>query len=133
MIIIRTAEELWCALDSPPDLGLRDILEAHYKRLAEYDGYSLAELAIFIVVLPSDTLHDIQEALPGHLLGVEGGEATFAIQPEIAQQHEGFFELVFVLSDDGFGLVLLVSMAEGTDPTLLAACRRHIQQDQPFA
>jgi hypothetical protein len=39
-------------------------------------------------------------------------------------------EATFILSDDGFGLVLLVELAEWTDPLLMAACVNAVRQLQ---
>jgi hypothetical protein len=39
--------------------------------------------------------------------------------------HGSWFEAVYILSDDGFGVVLFVQNDEGVDPELLAMCREY--------
>jgi hypothetical protein len=129
MIVIRTAEDMARALDSPLDPELLNLLQVHRARLAEWQDYDLQDLALFVIVQPPDTLADIEGACSWRLVQVGGGAATFAICPEIIQRHAGWIEVTFILSDDGFGLVLLVSIAEGTNPTLLAACNKCVRRD----
>jgi hypothetical protein len=43
------------------------------------------------------------------------------LPPEIHDEHEGWHELVFILSDDGFGLVLFIAKHPATDARLLKA------------
>ncbi|KRA82551.1 hypothetical protein [Altererythrobacter sp. Root672] len=118
MIVIRTAEEMDRALDSPLDPHLHQLLNGHLDRLSEYDDYELLELALFIVLQPSDTLTDLQNASPVRLVQGAGGKAAFATLPELVRQHSDWIELVFILSDDGFGLVLFLPKGIDLDPDL---------------
>ena len=52
MIVIRTAEEMARALDSPLEPTLKDRLQAHWDRLSEWDDYELSELAVFLIAQP---------------------------------------------------------------------------------
>ncbi|WFL76146.1 hypothetical protein P7228_09035 [Altererythrobacter arenosus] len=105
MLVIRTAEELAYALDSPLETKLRTRLDARSKTLCDYlDEYALEELAIFIIAQPGDTLGDLNKVSPLRL--VEGNR--FVLEVETASQHDGWLELTFILSDDGSGLVLFV-------------------------
>ena len=124
MIVIRTAEAFARALDSPLDPELKHCLQAHWDRLAEWQDYELSELAIFVVVQAGDTLEQA-EAIIGQPLVQEG---CFTIPPELVARRGGWFEATFILSDDGFGLVLLVEIADSTAPDLLAACNHHLNQ-----
>jgi hypothetical protein len=127
MRTIRTAEEFARAYAAPLDPELKAILQAHMDRLAEWlDDYTLQELAEFIIFHEGDTLAEVEAALGRRLVG--GGAAAFAIPAEYVQQHSSWFEAVFILSDDGFGLVLLVEVGAATDAKLLAACRKSLQQ-----
>jgi len=116
MIIIRTAEDLARALEAPLDPILHDRLEAHSEYLADYP---FEELALFLIIQPGDTLEAITAACAYRL--VEGGR--FTIEAEAIDRHGNWLEVLFVLSDDGFGLVLFVPLERGTDPSLLAACQ----------
>lgn len=115
MHIIRTFEQL---ADGPPNTELTAILKNWLNRLQAYDDYELHELAI-ICILGSIAELAAMEIETGHqLLEVDG-----SFRPaEIATQHQNWIEMVFILSDDGFGLVLLVPT--DAEPALLALCEQ---------
>lgn len=124
MNLIRTAEDMVRALTSPLDPDLKALLQEQADRLDTYQEYDLSELAQFLIIQQGDTLEEIDAALGWALL--EGG--SFAKPVELIARRGGWIEVVFILSDDGFGLVLLVQKEEGIDPDLLALCQRHLQQ-----
>jgi hypothetical protein len=43
---------------------------------------------------------------------------------EILDEHAGYYELVFLIDDSGYGIEVFVPKTEGVDPELLAMCRR---------
>lgn len=118
MFVIRTAEEMARALDSPLEPTLKQRLQTHWDRLSEWDGYELSELAIFLIVQPPDTLEQAEAAFGQPLIR----DSQFCFLPEQIDQHCGWIEVTFILSDDGFGLILLVQANPKTDCRLIAAC-----------
>lgn len=122
MIVIRTAEDMARALDSPLDPDLMQCLQAQRDRLSEWSDYDPSDLAMFVIVQPGDRLTDIDTACGWKL--VEDGIFTQPV--ELFAQHGGWFEVTWILSDDGFGLVLCVSTAAISVPELLAVCGQHI-------
>jgi hypothetical protein len=118
MITISTWGELARALDSPLDSTARATLSAHRDRLAEYGDYDLSELARFAILEPGDQTTALEQA---------SGIRIFVDPPtwESIDDLGGWFELVWVLSDDGFGWVVLVPDCPGTDRALLRLCRSH--------
>ena len=119
MITIRTADEMARALDSPLDPNLKQRLQVHWDRLSEWEDYELSELAVFLIAQPGDTLEQAETAFGQQLVR----DSKFCFLPELIDQHGGWFEVTFILSDDGFGLILLVQVDPNTDSRLLAACR----------
>lgn len=126
MILIRTAEALARALDSPLDAVAKERLRFHAERLAEYDDFAFEELAMFAVVQPGDTLSSFADATGLQLFA--GGQ--FRMPPECVEWHGAWAEAVFILSDDGFGLVLLVPLGEDTDANFVAAIQRHLGESE---
>ena len=124
MIVIRTAEGMARALDSPLDPELKHWLQDHWDRLAEWRDYELSELAVFLIVQAGDSL-ELAEAIIGQTLVQD---EAFVLPPELVARRGGWIEVTFILSDDGFGLVLLVEIAANTDHDLLAACNHHLNQ-----
>lgn len=78
-----------------------------FERYAELIG-----LAWLFVIQPGDRIDHLQ-TLRGRPF--EGWE--------FIELNDGWFEAVFVLSDDGFGHVVLIPDQPTTDPDLLALCR----------
>jgi hypothetical protein len=82
----------------------------HYAALLEADP-----IACLFVVQVGDTLADLA-ALRG---------LPFA-DPEFVTLHDGWFEAVFILSDDGFGHVVFVPDQPDIDPEILKLCRAEL-------
>ena len=115
MILIRTAEALARALAQPE---LKCLLQVQADRLAEYNDYDLSELGMFAIIQAGDALHEIDQAIGWSLLKGD----TFAKPVELIARHSNWYEMTFILSDDGFGLVLFVPI--NADSKLIAACNR---------
>ena len=105
MYIIKSSAEMAAFLAQPIDPKLHRVLSQKVEQLAEYDGYDLGELAYFLIVQPGDTVEAIEAAI-SFSPTMRGAEAV--------TDHGGWVEAVFVLSDDGFGWVLLVPDAACT-------------------
>jgi len=118
MIMIRTYAALSDASAVFEGNEVHDLLEAHVERLVEYADFDLTDLAMFAIVTPGDTLEVIQEELGRSLIDRAG---AFIQPPEIIQRHADWFEIAFILSDDGFGLVLFVPIDSNTDARLMTA------------
>lgn len=126
MIHIRTAEDLARALDSPLHPELRQLLGNHAERLAGYPDFAFEELAEMIIVEAGESLDGICSIMGPAL--VTEGTADFTHPVELICRHDKYIEVVWILSDEGFGLVLLVELADNTDAALLALCARDLQQ-----
>lgn len=101
---------------------LRELLSSYVRRLNEYGGYDLSELVNFIVFEVGDTVVDLDSALGFPIManrfdGSRYGEYGFSPSWETIEEHINWFELVYVLSDDGFGVVVFVE--KQSDPELL--------------
>lgn len=118
MIVIRTAEEMARALDSPLEPTLKQRLQTHWDRLSEWEDYEISELAVFLIAQPGDTLEQAEAAFGQPLVR----DSRFCLLPEIVEQHGGWMECTMILSDDGYGLILLVQVDSKTDSRLLVAC-----------
>lgn len=118
MIVIRTAEEMVRALDSPLEPTLKQRLRDHWQRLSVWGDYELSELAVFLIVQSGDTLEQAETAFGQPLVL----DSRFCLLPELVEQHSGCIEVTFILSDDGFGLILLVQADHYADNDLIEAC-----------
>ena len=108
MITIKTWPDLRAAIETHP---AREILSAHAGRLEEFGDQPLAELCEFILVEPTDTIADLETKL---------GRALHPPPWEYVDRSNGWYELVLVTGDDGFGYVVLV---EDRPQALLDYCK----------
>jgi hypothetical protein len=84
------------------DPDLRALIQARAQSLLhDFDDMALHELVTFVVVEPGDSLRDLEGLVGFASLG-------FAPSPELVEEHAGYVELVFVLSDDGFGIEVFI-------------------------
>lgn len=116
MNIIRTSEAMARALDSPLDPELHELLGAYWASLEEFGAELLAEV---VIVEAGDTLEQVEQAYGRRLVA----DRQFTFTVELITQHDHWFDVVWIISDDGFGLVLLIQIHPDTDARLLAACR----------
>ena len=132
MIVIRDAAEL--PLVSNPEI--RDLVDLRILELSEDEPWDPDVLGPFVVVEPGDQLESLDEQLGFSILtsrinGTHFGDAGFVPAHEILEEHTGFFEIVFILSDDGYGVTVLVPKDAAVDPDLLAMCTRYATPATP--
>lgn len=119
MLTITNSAEMARVLSTMTDTTLKRILTDRVEQLAEYDGYDLGELAHLLIVQPGDTLEAIEAAL---------GFSPISNLCEMLSDHGGWFEAVFILSDDGFGWVVLVPDDPAIPTKLRELCRDSSEQ-----
>ncbi|QNE05995.1 hypothetical protein [Croceicoccus marinus] len=128
MHYIRTAEAMARVLNSQLEPQLYTILTEHKERLAAYYDFPFEGLAEFLIVERVDTLAETENTYGRRLVEND----TFVMPVELAFRHTNWIEVIFILSDDGFGLVLLVETGEGADPLLLSACQHALLEHENF-
>jgi len=103
------------AIKALPEGELRSLLEQRAAELAEYDDYTLDELAVYIVIEAGDTTGDLEGQL-----GFPGiAERMY----EYIEEHVSWYEIVFIPSDDGFGYLVYVPKGSDAPAELLAVCQ----------
>lgn len=111
MLTITTWPDLGAALESGP---AAKILRSHAERLREFGDMPLSDLCEFIIIEPTDRLADLERRL----------DRSLHPPPwEYVDQTDGWYELVLVTGDDGFGYVVLVEDRSDHDKDLLTYCR----------
>ena len=93
-------------------------------------GGALENTARFIVVQPGDSMHALECELGWSIFvtpeGHRFGEADFYPGWEWLADHGHCFELVFILTDDGFAHVVLIANLPDVDSDLLEMCRMYV-------
>ena len=110
MRLLRESASIQDAARSTTHPELRELIEGHIDRVSEYDDYQLDELLHVIVVEPADCYAQLKPFIGS--------------TPEVVQEHTDWYELVYVISDDGFGVVVFVPKHCQIDPQLLAIARQ---------
>lgn len=119
-----------CDLEEVADPELLGLIRQRIEDTAEYVE-QFGELVFFVIVQAGDGIEQVEAVLGFPILvnrfdGVAYGEPGFAPSWEVLAEHAGWYELVYVLSDDGAGVQVFVAK-EGAPTDLLAMCRQFAQ------
>ncbi len=114
MNTLKTTASMLEAATHHPDPDLRRLLVNRIASLQDYDC-DLAELVQVLLVEPGDTLAALEAEL-----GVE-----LTTSWETIERQGGWYELTFILSDWGEGIVVFVPDQPGVPQELLTLCREH--------
>ncbi len=114
MHVLRDSPSIRGAVTRFPELS--ESLERRITELSEYEGYELHELVNLVVAEPGDTVEQLSA-----VLGIDVEHR----QPDLAESHPGWYELTYVVSDDGFGFVVYIPSRRDLDARVLALCATH--------
>ncbi len=109
---------------------IRELIAARIAALSEDEHYEADTHGRFVVWEAGDSVGDLSQVLSFSALcnrstGVNFGEPGFTPSFELVEEHPNCFEMVFVLSDDGYGVVVFIPKSVDADSTLLAMCRQY--------
>ena len=112
------------------DEALRRLLLRRLEDLSDpLNDFDLADILRIIVMAEGDTVEALEESIPHRLLtdwdNRQSSDTGFVPAWEVCEVHPSWFEITFILTDDGFGVVVYVPRDEGTDPVLLELCQRY--------
>lgn len=130
MRTLKNKEAIQAEIDHHEDPAVARLLADHLQYVSEYDDAETTEYLAVIAVEPGDTLQGLDLALDHQLLanlysGKRYGENGFAPCFETLEEHESFYEMLFIQSDDGFGLSVIVPKRPDIDAELLSLCFRY--------
>lgn len=112
-------------------LEIGTLIEDRIAALSEDEPYDANIHGCFVLWEQGDSIEDFDRLLGFPLLanrftGLRFGDSGFSPSFELVEEHLTCFELVFVLSDDGYGVVMFVPKTANIDPSLLAMCRQYV-------
>ena len=115
------------SLEELEDAEVRTLIDQRVEGLSEYVDTEFSELVYFVIVQSGDRIEDVNAALGFALMsnrfdGIPYGEPAFTPSWEVLEEHTGSYEMVFVLSDDGAGVIVFVMKAEGVPAELRDMC-----------
>lgn len=125
MIVVRDPE----SIERVWDPAIRELLSARLAMLGEEEPYDPSVSGYFIVLEPGDQHLELDRQLGFPVLsnrwdGSTFGEPGFAPSTEILEEYPTCYDLVFILSDDGYGVEIFVPKQPGVDDRLLALCEQ---------
>ena len=123
MLVLRSPDE--AARIADPEI--RNLVQLRFAQVCSSETYDPDRHGYMLVVEPGDTLQTIERESGVPVLTDLFGEARFGdpeFTPaaEVIEDRGTVYELVFVFSDDGYGVEIFVPKAAGVDPELLAMC-----------
>ena len=126
MVVIKEAANV-TRVETPE---IRVLIENRIATLSEEEPYDSGTHGYFVLWEEGDAIEDLDQVLSFSVLsnrysGQRYGDAGFTPGFELVEEHPSCFEMVFVLSDDGYGVVVFVPKAANADPSLLAMCRQY--------
>lgn len=128
MQILCDSHSIQKAVQSTNDQELTRLMTAHMARLSGYEDFDLGQLVNFIVMGRGDTVIELEAALGFSVMtnrsnGCHYGDADFLPSWEVIEVHRYWYEVVYVLGDDGFGIVIFVP--KDTDPELIEMLQQY--------
>ena len=128
MQIYQDTASILAAASTHPDTQLRHLLTLRIESLVEFNDIDLADLLQVLVLESGDSVADMFGHLglcPDHLALSYPDPALPDFCPawEVIEAHGRWFELTFVLRDDGSGVVVFVP--DTADAELIEMCRRY--------
>jgi len=120
MLNLPDRESQLAVLHQPLEPNLKRPLQDRVRHAA---SLALADLTHILVVQPGDSETDIIEAIGFSPLVSRLDCVRHQPDWDWIEKHEGFFELVYTVSNDGFAFLVFVQDAPGVLPELLALCR----------
>lgn len=112
------------------DPELRHLIEKTIAALSPDGPYDPDVLGYFLIVQPGDTLATINAQIGFDILankwtGIRFDQPGYTPSFEVLEEHAGYWEVVFIVDDSGYGIELFIPKAASIDPDLLAMCAQH--------
>ena len=123
MIVLRDPQQLTQVVQ--PEI--KAFLRRRFHDICDPEPYDPDEHGFFILVEPGDTSEQIESATGYSLLkslfnGTVYGDPDFTPDFEYLEDHGRFYEAVFIFTDSGFAVVMIVPKEEGIDVGILELC-----------
>lgn len=115
-----------------PDPVIRELVHRRFSEICGVEPYDYDTHGYMIVVEPDDSIDSLESETSCPILhntfdGSRYGEADFTPCFEALEEHSHCFEMLFILSDSGFGIALFIPKHPGIDADLLAMCAEYAE------
>lgn len=133
MIILRDPADVQLVSDP----FIQALLVQRFKDIS-IDGYSWDELGFFVVVQPGDSVAKVEQESGAWITTAIFGDARYGdpdFSPcfDVLERHDGHcYELVEIMNDSGFGVVVIIPEVDGMDDELIRFCQEYAQPAPPI-
>ena len=129
MRVLHRAESINSEIRSSHDPAVAHLLALHVRFAIDSDDPDMALLTV-LMIEQGDTLQTIDREMDGHFLenyysDQRYGDPGFKPCFETLEEYPTFYEMLFVQSDEGHCVDVLIPKDSGIDHELLALCARH--------
>lgn len=106
------------------DAAIRQLVQ---QRISDLEAFETGILGYFLIVEPGDTLNALNaqigfSIIANRFTGIRFDRPGFTPSFEFIEDTGCCYDMVFILSDDGFGIEVFVPKTDGIDPDLIAMC-----------
>ena len=125
MLVLRSPGEV----SRIADAEIRPLVALRFAQVCAGESHDPDRYGYMIVVERGDSIAAIEREGGFPLLTDSFGETRFGdpeFTPaaEVIEDHRSCYELVFIFTDDGYGIEIFVPKLDGIDQELLAMCRQ---------
>lgn len=126
MLILRNPQQL----QQVAQADIHRLLKQRFHALCDPEPYNPDRHGYFILVETGDTGQVIEAVSGCPLLHDVFNDSQYGDDDfEVIEDHGGFYEVVYVLTDAGFTVVLIIPKATGVDTTVLKLCAEFAATD----
>lgn len=110
-----------------PDPDIRLLVEQRFAQILANKPYDYDQHGYMIVVEPYDSVESLEQETKcpifhNYFDNTQFGDFDFTPCFEALEEHHSCFEMVFILNDEGFGIIIFIPKQSGINADLLALC-----------
>ena len=119
------------AIEKFSQIELRQHMLEIISKITDGATYDPSIYGHFVLVEAGDSIAEIEtktgcQLMHGLSKEYRFGDSEFQPSLEWLVEHPNFYEAVFIISDDGYGVDLLIPKLLGIDDDLLAICAKYV-------
>jgi len=122
-----------------PNPDIRNLVLKRFKQILDGDIYDYDLHGYMIVMEPADTVEALEQETQCSILhnfsdGTYYGHPDFTPSFEALEEHTNCYEMVFILSDGGFGIELFIPKSKDINSELISMCAEYAvpESKKPF-
>ena len=124
MQILRHPDEVLAYIERKPDPCITALIQQRMQELTDEDTH-MEELLVFVILESGDGIEHLQTQMDMHVMTTAGYPLW-----EVIEEHATCYELVFVLSSQGYGALVFAPKVVSA-PDILALCQEHAYRSPP--